>query len=1114
MSYTSNKKINQLNKQDAFVEALKIPVYDEVTGTKYIDAKLLGNCLLKFSTNGTTWTHTWSPNVTDIRISADGGATWQNLLVGVNGVNPGIWVIFTDHETLPELPALPSRQTVEISGGTAKQWVWSDPSGVWYDENDGSKDTVFQAITVYNGSTWSTWKVNKIKGSDGIFSKTVNVFKVSQDKPAQISSAIGTFENPMPAALETLGWYDEPQDAGSTNIWMSQRTYYADNSQTEWTIPICIEGSNGVYAVWSDNDTKPAAPTNKPVRTNYTSTWAPDPAQKDHNNDPLWYDNPDGHTSKWLALSFLGVNGWGAWQIMQVLGEKGDKGDPGSSFKIDYTVTDPSEIANLNLQPGETVLDETNGNVYIQTSNHLAGPYPLGRGASGINVVLSNETHTVSADAEGVVDPVALGASSTAQTSVDVYAGTVKLTEVASNPDVDQYAIAIESVLNCTAVKGVDNKSVYVDTFSSTHNNAEVVIKVTVKRADSATAVEVLKKFTLSKALRGVAGPSAENAAKFVDIEATSQVFSYDKLGSLKPGSPSSIKLTALPTNLTAPVTYQWLYKNVATLDTNDWVAIATGAELTVSHSEFTTQRTYKVVATDFDSYEASDMMTLIKTYDGLDGADGIPVRVKYGAFNVLYSANPSNWHDTFQYGDKYMIQSTNDGTTWSNPIKIVGEDGQNGTQGNYVSYIFARSVLNPTTPTGTNPQSAPGSIWRDAPHEGTGALWMSSATKNHLGQLVSASWSVPVRLTGEPGPKGDELVGSEWEQGNLMGIRPDGSKVMLIRADEIFNNYVQGSSNPNVNTFIFDRANGLGDVIGVNGANMTGKPAGLYITHGNNKNIGHIGFYNGTRFTSYFDFNGNFYFGDLNGNNAMQWNPTTGIWQVGNSQTGRGIKWDQAAAELVIVGKYFSTNDTGKTRIVIDPGMNDGVPVFQLINSEPGAYGVTIIGSKVYKDPAGNTGPNARGGTVIARSMEAMLGMASSYMIEAGFFNDSSGRQTKIMDQSFQIHSTTGYNDFFQWKQENILLQLEVSNLTSKEAFKVESTGGGLSLRSTTGNVSVHSLTQSVYLTAKGGITLNAELGLFVHDHVAGVDRQGFTGVVNAGQAMTFLNGILVSVT
>lgn len=125
--------------------------------------------------------------------------------------------------------------------------------------------------------------------------------------------------------------------------------------------------------------------------------------------------------------------------------------------------------------------------------------------------------------------------------------------------------------------------------------------------------------------------------------------------------------------------------------------------------------------------------------------------------YSATDSTNDADWHETFIAGtDNYMRQRVG-ASGWSAAMRIVGETGAGG--GNYVDYIFCRAASQPTTPTG----DSPGIPWYGAPPTGTDPLWMSKATKDTNGVLLS-SWSQPVRLTGDQGPAG--ATGATGPQG------------------------------------------------------------------------------------------------------------------------------------------------------------------------------------------------------------------------------------------------------------------------------------------------------------------------------------------------------------
>lgn len=118
-------------------------------------------------------------------------------------------------------------------------------------------------------------------------------------------------------------------------------------------------------------------------------------------------------------------------------------------------------------------------------------------------------------------------------------------------------------------------------------------------------------------------------------------------------------------------------------------------------------------------------------------GKDGIGLQVQYS------KDGNSNWHYPFQVDDVFMRQKMDDGVTWSDPMRIVGEAGQDGT---YVDYQFAKNTSMETPPT---------SGWQDAPPTTSGNefLWMRKGTVEPPATEVPADgWSTPVVLTGPSG--------------------------------------------------------------------------------------------------------------------------------------------------------------------------------------------------------------------------------------------------------------------------------------------------------------------------------------------------------------------------
>ena len=161
---------------------------------------------------------------------------------------------------------------------------------------------------------------------------------------------------------------------------------------------------------------------------------------------------------------------------------------------------------------------------------------------------------------------------------------------------------------------------------------------------------------------------------------------------------------------------------------------------------------------------------------DGDDGADGSSTEVEYSATGV------GGWHFPFVGTDVFMRQRVGVGA-WSDAIRIVGEEGAPGVDGNYTDYIFKRDASAPATPTGDTPAG-----WSDGPPGGTDPLWMSKGVKTAAGVLIG-DWSAPVRLNGEDGADGDDGVDGDQGPGILYRGPYDGAETYYhtpIRRDVV----------------------------------------------------------------------------------------------------------------------------------------------------------------------------------------------------------------------------------------------------------------------------------------------------------------------------------------
>lgn len=103
------------------------------------------------------------------------------------------------------------------------------------------------------------------------------------------------------------------------------------------------------------------------------------------------------------------------------------------------------------------------------------------------------------------------------------------------------------------------------------------------------------------------------------------------------------------------------------------------------------------------------------------------------------------SWHSSFQTGDLFMRTKTGE-NSWSQAIRIVGEDGVAGQNGSYVEYQFAKNTSSTTPPT---------TGWVDSPPTIASSEYLWMRMRSVDGEGVSTDWSAATRISGEKGPQG-----------------------------------------------------------------------------------------------------------------------------------------------------------------------------------------------------------------------------------------------------------------------------------------------------------------------------------------------------------------------
>nr|DAG93822.1 MAG TPA: collagen triple helix repeat protein [Crassvirales sp.] len=97
---------------------------------------------------------------------------------------------------------------------------------------------------------------------------------------------------------------------------------------------------------------------------------------------------------------------------------------------------------------------------------------------------------------------------------------------------------------------------------------------------------------------------------------------------------------------------------------------------------------------------------------------------------------------------------------TWSDPIRLTGQDGSNGSSGTdgLTARILYQKTSSPSQVPALNPSDPnPGSLWASVAPEWTEgeAVWMITAMLTSGGDL-SGTWQGPFLMTGSPGPAGE----------------------------------------------------------------------------------------------------------------------------------------------------------------------------------------------------------------------------------------------------------------------------------------------------------------------------------------------------------------------
>lgn len=131
-------------------------------------------------------------------------------------------------------------------------------------------------------------------------------------------------------------------------------------------------------------------------------------------------------------------------------------------------------------------------------------------------------------------------------------------------------------------------------------------------------------------------------------------------------------------------------------------------------------------------------------------------------AIEVMYSAcsdstivgtpntKPENWAKNVS-GISYFMATRTVTNNIAGLWQVFAIHGKDGAKPDYKDYIYYPSATQPETPVGNNPTG-----WYDYPTTSGKVWWMSVGLFDGTSETIKGNWSVPVRVTGQDGEKGD----------------------------------------------------------------------------------------------------------------------------------------------------------------------------------------------------------------------------------------------------------------------------------------------------------------------------------------------------------------------
>ena len=666
-----------------------------------------------------------------------------------------------------------------------------NPPG-WSDYPPSTSTTTYlwmtQATIVEDNlsGVWSTpVRISGENGKDGQW--TSFVFKQSETQP----------NTPVGTSIIPSGWTDAPSGEGIW--WMSKSLINYLGQAIEWTIPVRVTGNEGpqgvgipgadgvTYYTWiryADTDTGSGI-SNDPTGKEYIG-FAYNKTTSTESNNPLDYrwslikgidgqpGEPGTNTYTWIKYSDYS-DGTGMYDIptssTQYIGiavnkttsaestNKSDytwskfKGDNGqwTSFVFKNSETQPAAPIGTNPTPplpGDWVDAPSGIGTWWMSQATVSGSSGLVIGGWKTPVkVTGSDARLVNLTATTLAVNYNTSGTSPNPTTITITASAVNTSGTAYY----QFLLNDSAVQNTTS-----NTYTYIP--KASYANMPDRIEVRLREGSTSSSILARDQITvigmkagsdsitviLSNEAHTFSADNAGIVSSYAGSGTTIQVFQgvnailYDGVGIAN----NSFKVTPVGTNITAG----------ALTDSGSYCTVANASAMNTSNSVASISFTIDGKTSEGITFSLVKVQNFSKSIAGSDG----DYTVYQYAKNTSTSTSPSTgWTSTppslstgeylwMRFGT--IVPPASSPSSWSTPVRISGENGQDGI---YVLYQFAKN---------TSLSTAPSTGWNSSPPSLSSGeyLWMRFGTVTPPA-TTPTSWSTPVRISGENGQDGKD---------------------------------------------------------------------------------------------------------------------------------------------------------------------------------------------------------------------------------------------------------------------------------------------------------------------------------------------------------------------